>query len=91
MAHYIKCDWCGKRFDDETGWTAGPRWNKRYYCSKQCCIEGEDNLTDDEIREDNLSFGARLIRGIKNLIIRILLTILVLILLGILLKVTGQI
>lgn len=86
----LKCDWCGRRYSEGDGWSAGPRWNKRHYCSKLCCNEGEDNLTEDEIREDNMSFGERLVRSIKNLIKSFILFVIVVAIIFILVAIFGK-
>lgn len=63
----VKCEWCGKNFSAEKGHKRGPIWNTRYYCCKRCAIEGENNLTDEEKAEDNLSFKQRVGRFFKKL------------------------
>ena len=66
MAH---CKWCGKNIPEGEGDTRGPRWNRRYYCSMNCAMKGENNLTDKEKAEDNISFGRRMWRFFRKLII----------------------
>ena len=88
------CEWCGKYFPDGKGYTGGPRWNRRYYCSKKCALEGENNLTSADEAEDNLSFAQRVGRFmsfaqrvgrfIKNLIITVVIILAILIIIGIL-------
>ena len=58
--------------------------NRRYYCSKKCALEGENNLTSADEAEDNLSFAQRLGRFIKNLIITVVIILAILIIIGIL-------
>lgn len=78
------CEWCGKYFPDGKGYTGGPRWNRRYYCSKKCALEGENNLTSADEAEDNLSFTQRVGRFIKNLIITVIIIVAIIIILGLL-------
>ena len=78
------CEWCGRRFPDGEGYRGGPRWNRRYYCSKKCALEGENNLTSTEEAEDNLSFAQRVGRFIKNLIITVIIIVAIIIILGLL-------
>ena len=78
------CDWCGKYFRDGNGYTSGPRWNKRYYCSKKCALEGENSLTDDDLAEDNLSFAQRTGRFVKKAIISIIIILTIFIIIGLL-------
>lgn len=78
------CEWCGKYFPDGKGYTCGPRWNRRYYCSKKCALEGENNLTSADEAEDHLSFAQRVGRFIKNLIIMVVIILAILIIIGIL-------
>ena len=78
------CEWCGKYFPDGKGYIGGPRRNRRYYCSKKCALEGENNLTSADEAEDNLSFAQRVGRFIKNLIITVVIILAILIIIGIL-------
>ena len=88
------CEWCGRYFPDGKGYTGGPQWNRRYYCSKKCALEGEnnltsadeaeDNLTSADEAEDNLSFAQRAGRFIKNLIITVTIILAIFIIIGIL-------
>lgn len=63
------CEWCGKYFPDSKGYTGGPRWNRRYYCSKKCALEGENNLSTSDEAEDNMNFFQRLWRFIKGVLL----------------------
>lgn len=78
------CEWCGRYFPDGEGYRGGPRWNRRYYCSKKCAFEGENNLTSADEAEDNLSFAQRVGRFIKNLIITAIIIVAIIIIIGLL-------
>ena len=78
------CEWCGKHFPDGEGYRGGPRWNRRYYCSKKCALEGENNLTSADEAEDNLSFVQRLVRFIMNLILAVIIIAAIIIIIGLL-------
>lgn len=78
------CEWCGRRFPDGEGYKGGPRWNRRYYCSKKCALEGENNLTSADEAEDNLSFAQRVGRFIKHLIITVIIIVAIIIIIGLL-------
>lgn len=70
-----RCYECGRRIPDGQDVTAGPHWNRRHYCSNKCCRDGESNLSQKDIKEDNLSFFQRLVRTIKRTIITVILLI----------------
>ena len=78
------CEWCGRYFPDGEGYRGGPRWNRRYYCSKKCALEGENNLTSADEAEDSLSFAQRVGRFIKNLIITVIIIVAIIIIIGLL-------
>jgi len=78
------CEWCGRYFPDGEGYRGGPRWNRRYYCSKKCGMEGENNLTNADETEDNLSFAQRVGRFVKKLFITTIIIIVILIIIGLL-------
>ena len=78
------CEWCGRYFPDGKGYRGGPRWNRRYYCSKKCALEGENNLTSADEAEDNLSFVQRLVRFIMNLILAVIIIAAIIIIIGLL-------
>ena len=78
------CEWCGRYFPDGEGYRGGPRWNRRYYCSKKCALEGENNLTSADEAEDNLSFVQRLVRFIMNLILAVIIIAAIIIIIGLL-------
>ena len=78
------CEWCGRHFPDGEGYKGGPRWNSRYYCSKKCALEGENNLTSADETEDNLNFAQRVGRFIKYLIITVIVIVAIIIIIGLL-------
>ena len=78
------CEWCGRHFPDGEGYKGGPRWNRRYYCSKKCALEGENNLTSADEAEDNLNFAQRVGRFIKHLIIAVIIIVAIIIIIGLL-------
>ena len=78
------CEWCGKYYPNGKGYRGGPRWNRRYYCSKKCALEGENNLTGTDEAEDNLSFGQRAGRFVVKMIITVIVIVAILIIIGLL-------
>ena len=79
------CEWCGRRFPDGEGYRGGPRWNRRYYCSRKCLLEGENNLSSADETEDNLSVFQRAGRWLKDLVITVVVIIVIIILIGLIL------
>ena len=78
------CEWCGRYFPDGEGYKGGPRWNRRYYCSKKCALEGENNLTSADESEDNLRFAQSVGRLIKNLLFTVIIIFAIIIIIGLL-------
>lgn len=79
------CEWCGRRFPDGEGYTGGPRWNRRHYCSRKCFLEGENNLSSADETEDNLTVFQRAARWLKDLVITVVIIIVIVILIGLIL------
>lgn len=52
MANKEICPECGELIRGE-GVYAGPYWNRRHYCSNRCMRDGEANLSQDDVKEDN--------------------------------------
>ena len=81
----MHCKWCGKNIPDGKGESRGPRWNKRYYCSMNCAIKGENNLTNEEVSKDNLTFSQRMGQFFRKLIIMAVIIVIIILIVGYLL------
>jgi len=77
-----RCEWCGKPIPESEWYQGGPYWNRRYYCSKKCVLEGENNLTKSDIAEDNLTFSQRTVRFVKRVLIIIVIAIAILLIIS---------
>lgn len=62
------CPECGDPIRGD-GVYAGPYWNRRHYCSNRCCRDGERNLSQENVKEDNRGCLYRLFRWIIRSII----------------------
>ncbi len=79
------CEWCGKYYPDDEGYIGGPRWNRRHYCSRKCCLEGESNLSSADEAEDKLNVVQRFGRWLKDIIITIIIIVVIIIIIGLIL------